>query len=105
MRPLLPLLLALPGVAQAQAMGPGTMHDGWRWWMPFPGLVWLILVVGAIVGLVLLLRSGSGSRSSAGRRSALDVLDERYARGEIEREEYLRRKDDLTAPPGEQPHG
>ena len=29
--------------------------------------------------------------------TALDILDARYARGEIEREEYLRRKQDLLS--------
>jgi putative membrane protein len=31
-------------------------------------------------------------------RSALDLLDEKYARGEISREEYLRKREDLTKP-------
>jgi putative membrane protein len=31
-------------------------------------------------------------------RSALDLLDEKYARGEISREEYLRKREDLTTP-------
>jgi putative membrane protein len=31
-------------------------------------------------------------------RSALDLLDEKYARGEIPREEYLRKREDLTKP-------
>ncbi|MEE8407317.1 MAG: SHOCT domain-containing protein [Acidimicrobiia bacterium] len=30
-----------------------------------------------------------------GRRGAGDILDGRYARGEIERDEYLQRKNDL----------
>jgi putative membrane protein len=29
-------------------------------------------------------------------RSALDLLDEQYVRGEISREEYLRKREDLT---------
>jgi putative membrane protein len=31
-------------------------------------------------------------------RSALDLLDEKYAQGEISREEYLRKREDLTQP-------
>ena len=31
-------------------------------------------------------------------RPALDLLDEKYARGEIPREEYLRKREDLTKP-------
>ena len=31
-------------------------------------------------------------------RSVLDLLDEKYARGEISREEYLRKREDMTMP-------
>jgi putative membrane protein len=31
-------------------------------------------------------------------RSALELLDEKYVRGEISREEYLRKREDLTKP-------
>jgi len=31
-------------------------------------------------------------------RSALDLLDEQYVRGEISREEYLRKREDLMKP-------
>lgn len=30
------------------------------------------------------------------RRNAIDTLEMRYARGEIDREEYLQRRDDLA---------
>ncbi len=47
-----------------------------------------------------------GSRSKpepmAGRSDALAILEERYAHGEIEREEYLRKRDDLQK---KQSHG
>ncbi|NIP80914.1 MAG: SHOCT domain-containing protein, partial [Gemmatimonadetes bacterium] len=33
----------------------------------------------------------------AGRGSALETLELRYARGEIEREEYLQKRQDLTS--------
>jgi len=60
-----------------------------------------LLTIGLIILLIVLIvpfvRSlgGGGGGSRAG--SALDVLDERYARGEIDREEYLRRRQDIDA--------
>ena len=37
-----------------------------------------------------------GQRSLERRSPALEVLEERYARGEINREEYLQKKRDIT---------
>lgn len=55
-------------------------------------LVWLVPFVALFVGLrVLLGRSGP---PGAGK-SARDLLDEAYARREIDREEYLQKRDDL----------
>jgi len=60
-----------------------------------------LLTIGLIILLIVLIvpfvRSlgGGGGGSRAG--SARDVLDERYARGEIDREEYLRRRQDIDA--------
>ena len=69
------------------------MHYGW----PFGGLVWLALLALAVYGFWLFLRSREPS--DAGRTSAsagaLGTLDERYAKSEIDREEYLRRKRDI----------
>jgi putative membrane protein len=58
----------------------------------FFGLVFMIAILGLVVWALLsaIRRPGSGSR-----RGALDLLDERYARGEIEREEYLEKRADL----------
>jgi putative membrane protein len=51
-----------------------------------------------IAGIVALMRwTGGGSSDGGGRvRTARDILDERYARGEIDREEYQRRRDDIA---------
>jgi putative membrane protein len=71
---------------------------GWGW-TPFHGVFALLLLVIAIAAGVALVRfiSGSGgSPGSADRRSrALDLLEERYAKGEIERDEYLQKKGDI----------
>ena len=76
------------------------MHDGWYWWMPFHGLLWLLMVAAVIVGVVVLIRylwhGGGPSGPAPGRSAALDQLDERYARGEIDRDEYLQRRRDIT---------
>lgn len=54
-----------------------------------------ILVLGALIaGIVWLVRNVTeGSRS--GRPNAMETLEVRYARGEIDRDEYLQRRSDL----------
>jgi putative membrane protein len=61
-------------------------HSGWAWWWMGVGmLVFWGLVAWLIVTLV---RQGDRSRTGRGAR---EILDERYARGEIEENEYRRR--------------
>jgi putative membrane protein len=56
-------------------------------------LVWALIIVGVVVPLRWLRRAGTGSRD-AQRKAPLEILQERYARGEIGREEYeLKRRD------------
>ena len=43
-----------------------------------------------------LCRTGKGPHVTRRPDTARDILDARYARGEIEREEYLQRKEDLS---------
>jgi putative membrane protein len=83
--------------------GPGWgMTGAWggAWWGIFGMIVWLFIVVVVVAAVVWLVRSGSPS-GGAGllpprRSSALDILEERYARGEINRDEYLEKKRDLA---------
>lgn len=69
--------------------------------MHFIGLLVLILL---IVGAVWFLQGTKSGRNDSGwpriewgssRSHALELLEERYARGDISREEYLQKKRDL----------
>jgi putative membrane protein len=63
------------------------------------GPLFMVLPLALLVALIVLLVRwlGGGSGGADGRvRTARDILDERYARGEIDREEYQRRRDDIA---------
>ncbi len=73
------------------------MHDMWDWgwgWHLLGGVVCIAVIVGIVWLVVWAARSaGRGARPPEARdRSALDILRERYARGEIDDEEFERRK-------------
>ena len=62
----------------------------------------MLLFWGLIIAAIVVLVRGVGARTGgseprAAERSALDVLRERYARGEIERSEFEDKRHDLTA--------
>ncbi len=61
----------------------GTMHWGWM----LLGLVWMVAFWGAIIWLVLRLARGSTASGSGLRREPLDVAKERYAKGEITKDQ------------------
>ncbi len=78
-------------------MGPGMMGFGGWWFMP----IFFILFWGLVIwGIVALVRGLSGSKGSGPAPptadSALDILKRRYARGELNKEEYEEKKKDLT---------
>lgn len=68
----------------------GDMGGGW-WWMM--GIGWLVFI-GLIVVVVLAFARQSVDRSRP-RPGGVgeDVLADRFARGEIDHEEYVRRRD------------
>jgi putative membrane protein len=73
------------------------MMNGWG--MGFGFVFWLLVLAAILAGVVWFVRSQplAGSHRSHERRSTgLDVLEERYARGDITREEYLQKKRDIT---------
>jgi len=80
--------------------GPGMMGYGWGmgFSMLFGGIFWIVVVMIGVWAVAQLLRSPDRAPAHEKRSSALDVLEERYARGEIGRDEYLQKKQDIRAP-------
>lgn len=69
----------------------GLEMGGMMAWMVIWGLVGIALLVLAVVGVVRLLRGPGVDRRGAERESPEEVLRRRYASGELDEDEYLRR--------------
>ena len=63
----------------------------------FGGLGMILLWIVPVVLLILLFRRSSGDKDTTRGKTALEILKERYARGEIDREEFEERKRHLSA--------
>lgn len=72
------------------------MHEDMGWWMFF-GWLWFLLFWGGIIALVIwIVRKITGHVGSERFNSNLDITEQRYARGEISREEFEQIKRDLS---------
>lgn len=75
-------------------------HDGMGWWMIFGG-IWMLAFWGAVIALIIwgikkiAERSNSGENTT-GKSTPLDIAKERYARGEISKDEFEQMKKDLS---------
>ena len=73
------------------------MHPMWGVWGIAMTLImllfWGLVIVGVVLGIRWLVSQGKESRSD----SALEILRQRYARGEINKDEFEARKKDLIA--------
>lgn len=56
-------------------------------------LFWVLVVVGLVVAVRWVITKGKNPRSDA----ALDILRQRYARGEINKDEFEAKKKDLSS--------
>ncbi len=98
----------LPALAQRGGYYPGgwgpqqMMGLGGGWFGGiFMLIFWILVIVVLVLGVRWLVKGSGGGASgsgAAGRSSPtpLDILKERYARGEIDREQYLSMRADLT---------
>ncbi len=69
--------------------GPGF---GWV----FMILIWVLIIIG-IVAIVKWIINASSSAQAPQQKTALDILKERYARGEIEQAEFEQKRRDLES--------
>ncbi len=60
-------------------------------------IVWLVVIIAVIYMVINALSQNrnSGNSSTGGEGRALRILDERFARGEIDAEEYRRMKEEI----------
>jgi putative membrane protein len=68
------------------------MHGGWN--MGFMWL-WVVLLIVAVAALVYYLGQGGHTPGRGPGESAEEILKQRYARGEIDKNEFERRLGDL----------
>ncbi len=93
------MILFLTSVYGYTQMGPGMMN--WGYGM---GLGWSIIMmafwIAVIAGIIFLIRwvvlSTDRRRENNGEDSALEILKQRYAKGEINKEEFMEKKKDLS---------
>lgn len=96
-------LLALFGALSMSSYGGyyGMMGSGsWGWgllMMAVPGVLLIVILLAALGGLGE--RPMAAPSWTSTSPSAVEVLDSRYARGELSREDYLKIRADLTQVP------
>ena len=85
--------------AQERPYEYGWGHPMWGMWGPWGIgmmlmwlLFWVLLIVALVLGIRWLMTQGKEPRSD----SALEILRQRYARGEINKEQFEAMKRDLT---------
>jgi putative membrane protein len=76
------------------------VHEGMGWWMIFGG-IWMLVFWGAIIALIIWGIKKLTERRNSGhgpqvKSDPLDIAKERYARGEISREEFDQIRKDLS---------
>jgi putative membrane protein len=67
---------------------------GWAWWWMLPMMMFMIVLIGAVIWALIAVTRSNASPSHL-TRSPEDILNERFARGEIDAAEYHARIDAL----------
>jgi putative membrane protein len=94
--------LTTPAIAQPNQDRYPFMHDGWgAGTMIFGGFAMILFWVVTIAVIVLLVRRLAGAEPLSRRermpsKTPLDILKERFAKGEIDKNEYEERRKILS---------
>lgn len=88
--------LALAQQVQGQNYGPHMWNTGWHGWF-FGPIMMIVFIAVAVVVVVLLVRwlGGPGHTGALHRpldKQPMEILKERFAKGEIEVEEFEQRR-------------
>ena len=93
----------LNGFCNFGHMGSLGAFGSWGWIAMIIGTVfWLALIVGIVLLIVFAIRRSNRTSASmstypvTGQSTAKEILQARYARGEITREQYQQMLDDLS---------
>ncbi len=77
----------------------GDYGGGWGMGFGFGWLIMAIFWILVILGIMYIVRSiARGSKREAKEETAFDILKKRYAKGEINKEEFDRIKSDIMKP-------
>jgi putative membrane protein len=78
-------------------MGPGNWGYGMGWgWSIIMMVFWIVVIVGIIILIRWVLLSTTKGHETKVEDSAIEILKRRYARGEINKEEYEKIKSDIS---------
>jgi putative membrane protein len=88
-------------IALATLVADTWMHGDWGWgWMSLMMVLMVLFWGGIIVGVVWLVRSAGGAawtrEGSMSRETPVEILDRRFAEGEISEEDYRARREVLA---------
>jgi putative membrane protein len=78
-------------------MDYGFGYGGWGGFGFLGMILWMAIIFIGIIALVRLFGHGDGHKSNDHDQSGIDILRERYAKGEIDKKEFEEKKKDLES--------
>jgi putative membrane protein len=90
------VLIATPSLAQPADQPGWYMHPYWGWGQMFGGGIMMILIWGAIIFLLFVLARALNATHhglhAQPHHTALEILKVRFAKGEIDKDEFEERR-------------